>query len=133
MIVVGLAEAFPGYKEGICETARFCHITGFVQLNSSTVLIVDSCNHCVRLVDRNSKKTLGFAGECTWPGFDSTHLRNPYCVIEDLKRKGQLIATDPDNNALRGINSSTGTINTITSASTVHGSRANLWRFLHNC
>ena len=32
-------------------------------------------------------------------------------MIEDLKRKGQLIATDTDNNALRGINSSTGTIN----------------------
>ena len=83
------------------------------------VLIVDSCNDCVRLVDCNSRQTLGFAGECNWPGFDSTHFRNPYLVIEDLKRKGQLIATDTDNNALRGINSSTGTINTVTSASTV--------------
>ena len=73
MIVVGLAEAFPGYIEGIGEIARFCHITGFVQLNSSTVLIVDSYNHCVRLVDRNSRQTLGFSGECTWPDFDSTH------------------------------------------------------------
>ena len=46
-----------GYAEGIGVDAYFKYIASFLQLNSTTLLVVDSGNHCLRLVDRITTTT----------------------------------------------------------------------------
>ena len=86
-----------GYQEGVGSAARFFAVTGFLQLNSSTVVAADYSNHCLRLINRDSKRTSQFVGKCTVSGFDgglSATFRNPYSVIRDTRSPDLLLVTD---------------------------------------
>ena len=115
-IIVGAAIP-AGYEEGIGNAVRFCRITSFVQLNASTVLAVDSCNHCIRLVDRTTNETSRFAGRCTkygsTSGTDLATFTDPYTLINNVKAPNHLLVTDTNNNALRSIDKVTKLVLTI--------------------
>lgn len=66
-IIVGSPEE-GGYWEGEGISARFRYITSFTQLNATTVVVVDSWSHCLRLVDKTTSETTPFLGKCGKPG-----------------------------------------------------------------
>ena len=96
-----------GYQEGVGTAARFNWVTGFLQLNSSTVVAADHYNHCLRLIDRDSQRTSAFVGKCKVSGFDdgvSATFYYPYSVIRDTKSPDLLLVTDYRNDAVRQVN-----------------------------
>lgn len=66
-LIVG-TEKEAGYKEGTRESARFDTTSSLVQLNKTTVVVVDSVNHCLRIVDRSTSTTTPFMGVCETSG-----------------------------------------------------------------
>ena len=78
-----------------------------LHLNKTSLLVVDSGNHCMRLVDRISHQTSPFVGSCTHAGYrdgDEPLFRSPRKVILDLLNNNQLLLLDRSNHALRAIN-----------------------------
>lgn len=57
-----------GYKEGIGSEARFDGITSFEAINKTHLVLVDRYNHCLRTVDRTSRRTESFLGLCEHSG-----------------------------------------------------------------
>lgn len=107
--IVGVADQ-TGYMEGVGRAARFGWITGFAQLNETHVMIVDSQNHCLRIVDRRINTSGKFVGECGTSGYLnglSAYFDSPSSVIvdqvnsKDLKNPDILLVTDTRNNAVR--------------------------------
>ena len=56
-----------GYREGVGAEARFIYIAGFAQISEKFVVVVDSGNHCLRLINRSTNKTSVFSGQCESP------------------------------------------------------------------
>ncbi|XP_067940867.1 uncharacterized protein [Watersipora subatra] len=56
------------YREGTYPEASFNVITGFVQVNWTHIMIVDSNNHCIRFLDQTTNSTSPYAGECQQAG-----------------------------------------------------------------
>ena len=55
-----------GYANGADTSARFRNITGFLQLNRTHCILVDSDNHCLRFWERG-KQVYNFVGRCENP------------------------------------------------------------------
>ena len=51
-----------GYAEGVQQAATFRRISSCLHLNRTSLLVVDSGNHCLRLVNRRSRQTSKFVG-----------------------------------------------------------------------
>lgn len=103
-IVVGDSSSH-SYREGTGRQAEFDRITGFAQINITHVLVVDSNNHCIRMVDREMGKTTQFAGTCGLAGYESGNL-----LDSQFDHPQQIIfngptafITDRDNSAIRQI------------------------------
>ena len=45
-----------GYRDGVGDEALFNLITGFTQINSSTVVVADKRNNCMRQIDRTTRR-----------------------------------------------------------------------------
>ena len=100
-------ESESGYAEGVRRAARFRWISSCLHLNKTSLLVVDSGNHCLRLVDRISHQTSPFVGSCTQVGYrdgDDPLFRSPQKVILDLMNNNQLLLLDRSNHVLRAIN-----------------------------
>lgn len=100
----------PGYQEGRADSARFYWISGFAQLNSTAVVLVDFSNHYIRLLDRQSLQTSTFVGECEKAGFRDgvdALFNEPHSIVKDAYFSYTLFLTDWGNDALRLISNST--------------------------
>ena len=81
--------------------------------------MVDHYSHCLRLVDRVSRKTSPFAGDCgnkTAGYLDGPALEakfnSPHTVVMNVKDPTTLFLSDMCNNAIRKINALTRTVST---------------------
>ena len=97
--------------------AEFRRITGFRQVDNVSILVVDSENHCIRLLNRTNGTTNPIAGRCTSAGFRDGNGTNsafklPHFII-DGKYKNEYYITDTDNNAIRTYDYSTGGVGTL--------------------
>lgn len=105
-----------GYREGVGTEAWFNWITGFVQVNQTSIIVVDSDNHCLRLVDRKSRQTSTFAGTCETLGRNdgsNAKFDQPFCVIKDPNKPNKLLVTDKSNYAVRQVDAITGSTVTL--------------------
>ena len=50
-----------GYREGVGAEARFSYIKGLEQISEKLVVVADSANHCMRLIDRTSNTSSLFS------------------------------------------------------------------------
>lgn len=111
----------------------FTRISGFKQLNSTHIAIVDTYSHCVYMLHRGAgprggSTTQPFAGKCgpLFNGFiDGVPGRfdGPWAV--ELTKE-YLLVTDLNNHALRSINILTGTVGTVIKAG-LHFPRGMAW------
>ena len=95
-----------GYREGVGADARFNFMTGFVQISEKLVVVADSNNHCMRLIDRTTNKTSLFSGQCQSEGYEDGRpgqFRYPRSVVMDQRDKNQLLITDSGNAAVRTV------------------------------
>lgn len=67
--VAGRAEE--GYLEGQGNQAKFRGPFRVYQPNSSTIIVADTGNFCLRAISRDTNQTRTFAGKCTEPGSQS--------------------------------------------------------------
>lgn len=96
-----------GNEHGIGEAAKMGIITGLHQVNASTLLAVDSWNHCIRWIDRPTGQTGLFVGRCKSAGYTeglSAQFNKPSRLIEDVFNRGNLLLADQANQAIRQIN-----------------------------
>lgn len=95
-----------GYSEGIGTSAKFTTITGFTQINGTSVIVADSGNHCLRVFDREVLRTSQFIGLCTSSGYRdglSPLFSGPYSVIRDVRSSNKLLVSDHNNRAVRQV------------------------------
>ena len=79
-----------GYQEGKGFNARFNFMTSFYQFNSTTVVIADTSNDCVRTVNRITNMTSWVSGKCADPlgfgsvdgSFYSARFSGPYYFVK---------------------------------------------------
>lgn len=96
-----------GYSEGVGSSANFYYITGFTQINSTSVVVVDRFNHCLRVFDRGVLRTSQFVGTCTISGFTdgiSALFNYPMSVVRDVRCANKLLVSEWSNHAVRQVN-----------------------------
>ena len=105
------------YQEGIGENAGFRIIESFLQLNRTTVLVVDQLTNCLRLVNRLTNETSRILGNCTalslhvYDGNDP-QFNTPQKIIRDSVTSDQLILTEAGSRRLRTINTTSWRVGT---------------------
>ena len=95
-----------GYREGVGVEARFYRITGFAQISEKHVVVADSNNHCMRLIDRSTNKTSVYSGQCKSRGYEGGlpgQFNYPHFVVIDKRHKNQLFISDYFNSAVRNV------------------------------
>ena len=96
------------YQEGIGENAGFVNILSFLQLNHTTMLVLDMPKNCVRLVDRQTNRTSQFLGNCTAPGAyrngNDPLFNSPRAIIHDSVTSNRLLLADAGTKSVRIIN-----------------------------
>lgn len=102
-----------GYTEWKGLAARFQEITGYYQVNSRSVLVVEFWNHCLRLVEHLTGQPQAYSGRCTKSGYidddgSEALFSFPTCIIADNQNHENLIITDRNNKAVRHVNIKTG-------------------------
>ena len=53
--------------------ARFYFVRGFTQISEKFVVVADTDNHCMRLIDRTDHFTSVFSGQCESFGYQDGH------------------------------------------------------------
>ncbi|KAF6019135.1 hypothetical protein EB796_022552 [Bugula neritina] len=89
-VLVGGTEA--GNANGPAQSSEFNITASFVQLDSSTLLISDQGNRCIRKFDRFSKQVSEYAGSC-----DPTqrfYSRASYKPWEAFNSPGRMLLVD---------------------------------------
>lgn len=114
--IVGQSFSLTLYREGIGNNAAFLTISGFYQLSESQVIVVDYGNECLRLVDRLTRRTSRWAGQCTRGGnrdgsSSTAQFQDPWGIIPDIINASKLIITS--GNALRMVDISTQNVQTL--------------------
>lgn len=95
---------FSGYNEGVGSRARFSTISGFLQIGPNSVVVLDRFNHCVRLIDRDTRNTSTLAGQCSSKGYldgPAANFNEPYDIIQNTLQENQFLVSDRANNAVR--------------------------------
>ena len=98
-----------GYSTSSGSSARFRDITGFHQVTSTRVFLVDTGNHCMRMLDRTSNASyVSLAGRCCSAsyadGTSGARFYYPRSAIADEKASGRLLVTDRHHHAIRHVN-----------------------------
>ena len=96
-----------GYREGVGAEARFGKITGFAQISEKLVVVADSSNCCMRMIDRTTNTTSVFSGQCGSYGYQDGRpgqFSYLWSVMIDKRDKNQLLITDYYNAAVRTVN-----------------------------
>lgn len=109
-----------GYKEGIGKYALFSTVTGFIQLSANHVVVADSGNHCMRMLDRLTGLTSTFSGKCKTAGSNDGQygrLSMPSCVGRDNRDSSQLLVTNYQS--IRTVNAMTGVVGTFVRSGTL--------------
>lgn len=109
------------YREGVGDDARFYNPTSLYQLNSTTVIVIDKLNYCVRTLSRITNATSRLAGTCggeTREFADGTFDEAKFTNIHDvLKLPGtsdiELAIADPQNSRIRKLNMATEQVSTV--------------------
>lgn len=75
-----------GNTDGDKDYSRFGKINGILTnpLNSSKVWVVDSSNHCIREIDRETEITSTFAGQCGISGLRDGKIINEALLLEPV-------------------------------------------------
>lgn len=89
-IVSGIAKN-DGYQEGYGATARFYDISDFTQISTTHVIVVDSGNDCLRLIDRETGMSSQYLGYC---GIGGGPINYPLGIISDVNLPGVLLVSD---------------------------------------
>ena len=97
-----------GYQEGVGENAQFYGISGIGQITTTKVVVADSYNKCLRMIDRTTRSTSQFSGLC---GNDDSLFMKPTDLKLDLKNGSQLLVAD-DEGDVRAVDVGTGSIST---------------------
>lgn len=95
------SESESGYLEGIGSAARFNYVTGFAQISTYLMVLVDNGNNCLRFVNRITTQTYQFAGNCSNWGerfYPKLILGSNYAsrIAVDQQNKHQLLVTNKD-------------------------------------
>ena len=99
-------SARKGYREGVGAEAWFTYIAGFAQISEKLVVVADTENNCLRLIDRSTNKTSVFSGRCKSRGYEGGlpgQFNYPHFVVIDKRDKNQLFITDDLNSAVRNV------------------------------
>ena len=95
-----------GYREGVGADARFFLMQGFAQISEKLVVVADTANSCLRLINRSTNKTSVFSGQCRSGGYEDGRpgqFSYPHFVVIDKRDKNQLFITDFFNSAVRNV------------------------------
>ena len=98
-------NAYIGFQNGAALESTFKHPRSFYQLDERRIVIADTENDCLRLLDRTSEKTRTFSGVCEQHGGDdgdmwSARYANPVYVARDIKSLCYLIVLDVNSQYL---------------------------------
>lgn len=110
------------YQEGTAEQARFSQITSFCQLNSTTIVMTDTKNNCIRTFNRVTGITSLLSGDCSpTSGYQNGNLSTAL-YSEPFKMKGEstksiIYLTDKSNRAVRELNLITDQVDTVANLS----------------
>ena len=105
-LIVGEPRA-TGYVEGTASFAKLNWIHGIYQLNHTHLLVLDSRNHCLRLVHRETNHTAPFVGKCGESGYRDgldPLFCEPWAINLLSEDPPVVIVSDRGNNALRVVN-----------------------------
>ena len=103
-------------KQTSVVSSGYGKITGFKQLNSSHVVIVDTLRDCLKMFNRKDDSQALLAGTCGISGFEdgpSAKFFYPWSIEFDKRNPGHLLITDYYNNALRSVDVTSGTVSTV--------------------
>ena len=93
---------------GHCSPKFGLGLTSFRQISPSEVVVTDSIQNCLKLIDRTTLQVSRYAGYCGSAGYvtgtSAARFTSPYSIISDIKRPGMLLVTDYWNNAVRHVN-----------------------------
>ena len=95
------------YREGVGAVARFNRMGGFTQISEKLVVLADSGDLCMILIDRTSHTTSAFSGKCHARGYQDGRpgqFNLPESVVIDKRDKNQLLIVDRGNAAVRTVN-----------------------------
>lgn len=96
-----------GANDGIGYDVTFSWIAHFVQLNATTILIADSgSNHCLRLLDRETKRVSHFLGTCGTKGYrdgSDPLFDTPNGLLIDRENQNGVFLADMFNHVIRYI------------------------------
>lgn len=105
-----------GYNEGIGSAARFYGLYGFIQIRSTHVILADNSNHCIRVLDRESRETSKLAGTCTQigyrDGYDALFFA-PFGITSHWDNENLVLVAATDNDAVRIVNINSGYTSTL--------------------
>ena len=105
-----------GYREGVGAEAWFRYITGFTQISEKLVVVADSSNHCMRLIDRTTRTTSVLSGQCESRGYMDGRpglFASPWSVLVDQRDKDQLFITDYSNSDVRTVDVESQVVDTL--------------------
>ena len=117
--IAGNSSAW-GYRDGVDDEALFDVISGFTQITSSTVVVADRNNHCLRQIDRSTRRVSHYAGVCRTSGYedgaaDQAKFVWPWSVYVNKNNNTNLLVTDKGNKALREVSTITQRVITLMS------------------
>lgn len=85
-----------GYLDGQALQARFTAVLGIFQTQDRRVIISDHSNHCLRILNRDSRIVSTFSGNCTYPGYLDSKLEDAMFSLptdlEPMEATGNRIA-----------------------------------------
>jgi len=93
-------------------------VTGFTQLNTTHVVLVERNSHCIKLLTREDSNIKVMAGSCGTNGYKEGGVRvgqlsYPWGVQIDVRNPGKLLVTDQRNHAVRSVDMKTGELSTV--------------------
>ena len=113
-----------GYREGVGAEARFIYMYGFTQISERLVVVTDTDNHCMRLIDRSTNTTSLFSGQCKSRGYQDGcpgRFNAPWSVVMDKRDKNQLLITDHYNKAVRTVDVMSQAVGTFVKSDSLYG------------
>lgn len=90
------------------QSTKFQWPRGFLQITSSQIIISDTGNHCLKLLDRSSGMTKVLAGQCSSAGYldgAASHAKfsSPWTLLTDNQNTTQLLVSENQNGSFRTI------------------------------
>lgn len=113
----------PGYRNEIGEEARFTLVMSFVHLNDTHLILADSGNYCLRLLNLLGKAVTDFIGACTKRGREDgvgtlAKFLSPWEIVRGQEdHKDKIFVMDKNLDAIRSVNIQTKEVTTLIKSS----------------